>query len=371
MVSVMVRVIVIDLLQKSKYKQAILVGSLIVSVFMLAMLIAVILIRPLSALPESTKPYQTWTIGNPVDVVRFNPNGQIMALGTGSGDVQVRNVNDGTLRWNSNEQMNAVLSLEFSPDGQTLASGSSQGEIQLWRANDGSHIRTLPAGEKGWGIDALDFSLDGQVLASGGRDGKVRLWRIADGQLTGTLSDNVNRAGSPPFIDYVNFDAGGNLAAATDKDTVLQWRLSDGKLVKTEEGYARKDTWNDARNIVLNADNSVVAANYRGIPEIYVWYFEDGHRLFKLEGQHAWSLAFSPDGQLLATGGGDSEVDPALPSLFPEKPPIIIIWRMSDGKEQATFSGHTDNIMSLDWSPDGQLLISGSDDGTVRLWQTK
>jgi WD40 repeat protein len=65
------------------------------------------------------------------------------------------------------------------------------------------------------------------------------------------------------------------------------------------------------------------------------------------------SVAFSPDGKILATGDTNSE---------------IRLWQVTDSKPILTLQGHTDWVISIAFSPDGQIIVSSSDDRTVKLW---
>ena len=89
-----------------------------------------------------------------------------------------------------------------------------------------------------------------------------------------------------------------------------------------------------------------LAAYAQGRPDI-VW-IHAGH------GSHVNSVAFSPNGTLLATGSDDT---------------TIKLWRVSDGAFVRTLAGHTSSVNSIAFSPDGTLLVSGSSDRTVRLWR--
>ncbi len=66
------------------------------------------------------------------------------------------------------------------------------------------------------------------------------------------------------------------------------------------------------------------------------------------------SIAFSPDGQTLATGNGDG---------------TISLWEVATGRERKRLEGHTFKVTSVAYSPDGKTLASGSDDNTVRVWE--
>jgi WD40 repeat protein len=73
----------------------------------------------------------------------------------------------------------------------------------------------------------------------------------------------------------------------------------------------------------------------------------EGHSL------NVWSVAFSPDGKLLASGSFDKKIN---------------IWNVTDGKLIRTISGHSEAVLSVAFSKDGRYLASGSDDRTVKLW---
>jgi WD40 repeat protein len=68
-----------------------------------------------------------------------------------------------------------------------------------------------------------------------------------------------------------------------------------------------------------------------------------------------WSVALSADGQTLVSGSGDS---------------TIKVWNLSSGKEVRTLTGHTGYVWSVALSADGQTLVSGSDDKTIKVWGT-
>ncbi|MEH1857096.1 MAG: NB-ARC domain-containing protein [Nostoc sp.] len=87
----------------------------------------------------------------------------------------------------------------------------------------------------------------------------------------------------------------------------------------------------------------------------YLWQVKDGKLLFTCIGHSSWvkSVAFSPDGQTLASGSDDQTVK---------------LWDVDDGKCLKTLQEHSNWVRSVAFSPDGQTLASGSEDQTVKLW---
>ncbi|MBD2341930.1 NACHT domain-containing protein [Calothrix sp. FACHB-156] len=106
---------------------------------------------------------------------------------------------------------------------------------------------------------------------------------------------------------------------------------------------------------VAFSPNGKIIATGDANGEIRLWQIDDGQQILICKGHTGFvrSVAFSPDGQILASGSVDKTVK---------------LWSISDGKCIKTLQGHSDRIESLAVSPDGQLLVTGSVDKTLRIW---
>jgi WD40 repeat protein len=97
-----------------------------------------------------------------------------------------------------------------------------------------------------------------------------------------------------------------------------------------------------------------VASNF---PILAVWDVRTGERIYQ-RNDHTLSggaIAFNPEGSILATGGGHMDK-------------IIQVRRSFDGQPLKSLSGHEAWIADLAFSPDGRFLVSGSGDGTIKVW---
>lgn len=104
--------------------------------------------------------------------------------------------------------------------------------------------------------------------------------------------------------------------------------------------------------------NSQVLASSSGDKTIKLWQLSNGELLRTIARAHLdviWSVAISPDAQTLVSGSGDKTVK---------------VWDLNTGELMRTLQGHTDTVRSVAISADGQTIVSGSGDKTVKVWDS-
>lgn len=211
-------------------------------------------------------------------------------------------MSDGTIITTLSGHSDDVHSVDFSPDGTLLASGSDDNTIKLWNVSDGT-LRTTLKGHTGW-VCSVAFSPDGTLLASGSGDLTIKLWNVSDGTLIETFKGH-------PFSHYeccVDFSPDGKLLATIGEDnTIKLWDIENGCEIKTLQGHSREVnyiTFSPDGKLLVSAAAFESGGGVR-FGTIKFWNVEDGGLIETLEGddvETVISLAFSPDGKILASG---------------------------------------------------------------------
>ncbi|HIK28453.1 MAG: hypothetical protein N3E45_00455 [Oscillatoriaceae bacterium SKW80] len=253
-----------------------------------------------------------------------------------------------TLRGHSS----AVTCLCISPDGKKLASGSYQ-EIKLWNLETAEAIKTLEVKSEAMAVSSLAIAPSGDILACA--NGNVEIWHLESGELIRTIETSS-------WASSIAISLDGRILVSTGEDPVdetgsLQiWNLVTGELLWEFE---------EASNCVaISPDGQILASGGKQVDEIedfeetgliQVRHLDTGEILYSLT-EHSgkvYSVAISPDGQILASGSQERTVK---------------LWNLKTGKLLRTLTGHSLTVHSVAISPDGKFLASGSADKTIRVW---
>jgi len=249
-----------------------------------------------------------------------------------------------------------VYGVGWSPDDKLIAVSSSIG-FWLYAADHlDQEPHLIPDTHLTWG-PRVEFSPDSRLLTAGGNDGVIRVWRIADSTLTMTLDASSPQFGpvtEPPMkgISAVAFSHDSTLlASGSENGAVLVWDVVTGKLKQVFNGHQ-----NAVDSLAFSPDDRTLAsASYDSTTKL--WDVATGSPLFTLKvsgSSVGYSVAFSPDGHLVATSSGS-----------------IQLWDPQTGQPLTTLSGQNNLVQTILFSGDGSILAAGTDNGPVVLWDVK
>ena len=190
-------------------------------------------------------------------------------------------------------------------------------------------------------VSAVAFSPDGTLLAMGSNGGTVRLLDAVTRQCVAVLQGHAEQVGDIVFSPNM-------LATRSVDQTVRLWNLSTYQCaaVLRVRPHARL-----AYSIAFSPDGALLASSHDD-HVVRLWDVAS-HRCVVTLPDHIYSLVFSPDGRRLVTGSPDGAVR---------------LWDMATRQYVAALQGHTDAIHTIAFSRNGALMATGSSDRTVRLW---
>jgi WD40 repeat protein len=236
-----------------------------------------------------------------------------------------------------------MADLAFSPDNRWLISGNQDGTIKIWDLATGRELRTF-VGHTGM-VWRLAVSRDGRRLASTSNDGTTRLWDVDTGRAL-----HIWRHRGPAWAVALSPDA--SLVAAGGADRIVQlWDAASGERRRT------LDVGQEVNRITFVGDAGALAIGAG--PDVTMWDARTGRKVGAAapHGDIVLSLAASQHGRWLVSGSLDGE---------------IRVLALDDGWRMHTVApaiGPHHGVYSLAFSPDGQLLAAQTIDG-LRIWAT-
>ncbi|XP_047276282.1 WD repeat-containing protein 86 isoform X11 [Homo sapiens] len=204
------------------------------------------------------------------------------------------------------------------------------------------------------GINWLSLSPDGQRLLTGSEDGTARLWSTADGQCCALLQ------GHESYVTFCQLEDEAAFTCSADC-TIRRWDVLTGQCLQVYRGHT------SIVNRILVANNQLFSSSYDRTAR--VWSVDKGQMSREFRGHRncvltlaysaPWDLPSTPcaeeaaAGGLLVTGSTDGTAK---------------VWQVASGCCHQTLRGHTGAVLCLVLDTPGHTAFTGSTDATIRAW---
>ena len=349
---------------------------------------------------------------NTINALTFAPEGtplysKCLASGSADGTIRFWNPDNGqelaTFAAGHTEWVKAVA---FTENGTTLVSAALNGTVEVWNLKTGQALTTFTEGFNDW-TDVVAFSRDGTYFISRGASGtiafnaynwgssggpsqipRLQLWKLDTGEeLPGPWQDNTG------FRKSFVFSTDNKILANRVLQSVRAWDIN------TRIELFHLNTKSQFPTKLTFSPNGSLLALYGIHGTLEMWDVDARREFPTFTNERAWSLAFSPEGTTLALGHKNSitlwnvtttgiQERSVIPdnhrgfsdilTFSPDGKTLlgskwtgrsrIQLWDVNTGRSLGTLFGHTEPIETLVFSHDGKTLASGSQDGTVLLW---
>jgi len=275
-----------------------------------------------------------------INCIALTPDRKNLVAGYIDNTVKVWNLQDGKLSMNLSLHSSWVTSVAVSPDGRLGVAGYDDGMIIVWEMETGKSLKSLSSHTSS--VNYLLVSEDGKTLYSAGSDGTVKVWSLSELAFIRSL-----RGHSGPVNSIVHWPEQNRLYSVSDDGTLRIWDTSTGqqvKMIKSEIGALSSVTMDEERSILVVGSKDGPLKFY----DVKTWSV-----LRIVKAHNAEVTAIIIRGDLMFTSSRDRTVK---------------ILSLPLGSLVKMITGHTWDVSSIALSGDSSVIYSGSNDGTVKIW---
>ncbi len=294
--------------------------------------------------------------------VSFHPDGKILATVSRDSsirlwDLELKQLKQ-VIRNESESSLNGMRCVQYSPDGKWLAAGDEQGNVKLWKISGEEYkSHDLIGSHNGKAVLSVTFSPDSNYLASSSDDESIQVWKKNENDVWKfqyRLWKHIAKVWSTSFSHDNKY-----LVSCSDDQTVRFWDVKYGSYLYKLQGFSTK-----VLAVAFHPDGSSIASAHED-QIIRTWNIGSTESTesnkYKEHRGWVWSLAYNSSGTLLVSSSDDE---------------TIKIWDTKTHKRinkidnyPDLMEGHTGWVRSVCFSPDDKFIASGSDDCTVKIWE--
>jgi WD40 repeat protein len=282
-----------------------------------------------------------------ITFVTFNKAGTLLATASTDGTAKVWDLDSGDELVTLTGHEDVVKAVAFHPLGTYLATASTDQTTKIWELASGDVIHTLSSHTEH--VIDVAFSYDGDLVATASRDGTAKLWDTSTGE------ELITFRGHSGSVNAVTFNPSGELLVTGGEDaTARVWDIASGQELLVLTGHKAP-----IYNVIFSLLTGTPLATSSLDGTAKAWDIRpEGSREWLTFAGHSevvFDVAYDPEGIRLASASWDG---------------TIVIWNALTGSRLVTLDGHRAEVTAVGFSPDGERLVTSSFDGMLKLWDS-
>lgn len=285
----------------------------------------------------------------PVHTLLFSPCGQYLAGASRGATVQVWDIQNASLVMTPKTYQGNRVRLAYTPDETLRVADIYNDKVVIWNASQQKKLDTFNT--IGTTAENARFSNDGTKFAIACWNHKIQIWHAGTSDTRSFFSGFGSIPYLVAFMQDNNTLVGGNWGS-TGK---IFWNINKREVQQILPPSGKRSSLRKC--MTLSSDDQLLAID-TGDNDIQIWHIETEELVAELteHENRIYSLAFSPTGKYLVSGGSVGE---------------YYVWDVARWEKQHQLTEHTGSIEAIAFHPDGKLFVTSSRDGTARLWDVE